>query len=90
MKNIPKAKNCGKMFQLGMNPIIESTMGMGLDKYPDWLSTIFDIDIDPEYKITGTNERPIAASYEIIWAEALTPPSNGYFDPEDHPAKTTL
>jgi hypothetical protein len=35
MKNIPKAKNCGKMFQFGMNPIIESTMGMGLDKYPD-------------------------------------------------------
>ncbi len=31
----------------------------------------------------------MAASYEIAWAVARTPPSSGYFDPEDHPARTT-
>ena len=40
--------------------------------------------------MTGTKDRPMAASYEIICAEARTPPSNGYFEPEDHPARTTL
>ena len=31
----------------------------------------------------------MAASYEIIWAVARTPPSSGYFEPDDHPASTT-
>ena len=37
---------------------------------------------------TGTSERPIESSYEIICAEERTPPKNGYFEFEDHPAMT--
>ena len=38
---------------------------------------------------TATSERPIATSYEITCALERRPPSNGYVEPEDQPARTT-
>ena len=52
------------MFHFGTISIIFSIIGIakGLERYPSWLATIRLRDIDPEYKITGTIERPNAAS----------------------------
>src|SRR4029079_2266353 len=43
-----------------------------------WPSTICDVDIELAARNTATNERPIATSYEIIWALERRPPSSGY------------
>jgi hypothetical protein len=37
-------------------------------------STISDVDIEPAYMNTDTNDRPIATSYEMTWALERRPP----------------
>ena len=44
------------------------------------------VDNVPETKRTAPSESPRAASYDTICAVARTEPSNGYFEPLDHPA----
>src|SRR5436190_17480801 len=51
--------------------------------------TICEVDIAPEFMKTATIDRPIATSYEIIWALDRRPPSSGYVEPEAQPASTT-
>ena len=62
IKNIPNAINCGKIFHLGINETIELRIGIVVDKFPDWLLTMSTRESEPEYKITGTRDNPIAAS----------------------------
>src|SRR5262252_5610167 len=45
---------------------------------PAWCSTMPTSDIVPDLSSTGTVERPIASSYEIICADDRRPPSNAY------------
>ncbi len=37
---------------------------------------------------TATIDRPIATSYEIIWAADRSAPSSGYVEPDAHPPST--
>src|ERR1700730_15347932 len=43
----------------------------------------------PVHNTTVATERPIAASYDTIWADARTEPSRGYLEPDDQPASIT-
>src|SRR3954452_8722854 len=43
----------------------------------------------PAWISTPSTARPNAASYDRSCADARTDPSNGYFDPDDHPASIT-
>src|SRR6266498_2077541 len=54
-----------------------------------WRATIAVNERVPEYMSTDTSARPIPTSYEIICAVDRIEPSNGYFEPLDHPASTT-
>ena len=51
-------------------------------------ATISDVDIEPAYMKTETKLKPIATSYEIIWADERIPPMSEYVDPDDQPAST--
>jgi hypothetical protein len=51
-----------------------------------WASTMVRVDRAPVMRTTVTTDSPIAASYEIIWADARTEPRSGYLEPEDQPA----
>src|SRR5258706_8692753 len=48
--------------------------------------TISTSDSDPASSRTPTVDRPIASSYEIIWAEERSPPSSAYLLFDDQPA----
>src|SRR5436309_11125495 len=52
-------------------------------------STIPLVDMVFAVMNTATIDRPMATSYEIIWALDRRPPSSGYVDPEAQPASTT-
>src|SRR3954447_16053691 len=52
-------------------------------------STISPVDRVPAWMSAARIPRPNAASYDNIWADARTDPSNGYFEPLDHPASIT-
>src|ERR1700754_2054284 len=60
-----------------------------LRSLPACAATMPLVDIVPAVMNTATMDRPIATSYEIIWALDRRPPSSGYVDPEAHPASTT-
>src|SRR5881392_1717284 len=57
--------------------------------WPDWASTICEVDIEPAVMNTATMDSPIATSYEIICAEDRSPPRIGYVEPDAQPASTT-
>src|SRR4051794_41174157 len=52
-------------------------------------ATICEVLIVPAVMKTATMDRPIATSYEIIWALDRRPPSSGYVEPDAQPASTT-
>src|SRR3954462_10882112 len=54
-----------------------------------WAETISLVDIVWAVRNTATMDRPIATSYEIIWALERRPPSSGYVEPDAQPASTT-
>src|SRR3982751_2174925 len=56
---------------------------------PAWACTISEVDMVPAVMKTATMDRPMATSYEIIWALDRRPPSSGYVEPEAQPASTT-
>src|SRR5438270_7851887 len=47
------------------------------------------VESEPVARTAVATAMLMAASYEIIWAEALTDPRSGYFDPEAQPARNT-
>src|SRR3954468_18649397 len=51
-------------------------------------NTICDVDMLSANRNTATIDRPIATSYEIIWAAERRPPSSGYVDPDAQPEST--
>ena len=53
---------------------------------PACLSTIARVESVPAWMRTPRTARPNAASYESNCAVARTEPSNGYFEPDAHPA----
>src|SRR2546423_11306949 len=57
--------------------------------WPDWASTIWEVDIEPAVMNTATMDSPIATSYEIICADDRSPPSSGYVEPDAQPPSTT-
>src|SRR3954447_15653600 len=52
-------------------------------------ATICEVLIVPAVMKTATIDRPIATSYEIIWALDRSAPSSGYVEPDAQPASTT-
>src|SRR3954470_534466 len=56
---------------------------------PNWSSTMVRVDSDPVIKTTAATERPMAASYDTICADARTEPNSGYFEPDAQPANMT-
>src|SRR5437764_677682 len=56
---------------------------------PNWSLTITLVEREPVTSTTAATDRPRAASYDTIWAEARTPPSSGYLEPDDQPASIT-
>src|SRR5581483_5783045 len=70
----------------GMMP---NRMNSQLKMPPNWWSTMVRVDSEPASSTTAATDNPSAASYEIIWADARTEPSSGYFEPDDHPASIT-
>src|SRR5437660_1391663 len=57
--------------------------------WPDWASTIWEVDIEPAVMNTATMDSPIATSYEIICADDRSAPRSGYVEPDAQPASTT-
>ena len=55
-------------------------------KLAAWESTIARVDSEWVTMTTMAMVRPMAASYEIICADARIDPRSGYFEPEDQPA----
>src|SRR6478752_8909252 len=53
-----------------------------------WPNTMPEVDIVSENRKTATIDRPMATSYEIIWAALRRPPSSGYVEPDDQPDST--
>src|SRR5262249_13937094 len=52
-----------------------------------WAWTMSTSDSEPASSSTPTVDRPIASSYEIIWAEERSPPSSAYLLFEDQPPR---
>src|SRR5207245_5834336 len=52
-------------------------------------STITLVAIELAVMKTATIDRPMATSYEIIWALERRPPRSGYAEPDAQPASTT-
>src|SRR3954452_20396745 len=54
-----------------------------------WCTQMSRVVNEPVISTTDAMARLMAASYEIIWADARTDPSRGYLEPDDHPARNT-
>src|SRR5205814_2352835 len=51
--------------------------------------SVWLVDIEVTVMKTATIDRPMATSYEIIWALDRRPPSSGYVEPDAQPPSTT-
>ena len=71
------------------NGTTPSRMRLRLRMLPPCWVTMSLTASDPVASTTAAVDRPRAASYDTICAEARTEPSSGYFEPDDQPASIT-